>query len=129
MEPTRAHILVVDDGEDLRELFAIYLARMGYRVSMARDGKEGLEKAFGLMPDLVLLDLWLPEISGWDVLHQLNSDARTAHIPVVVLAGYTMARPRECDGFLMKPFQLDELSEEIMHKLSAPALSSLRRSV
>jgi CheY-like chemotaxis protein len=129
MNSKQAHILVVDDGEDLREMFACYLTRKGFRVSMARDGKEGLEKAFGLMPDLVLLDLWLPEISGWEVLHRLKSDARTQHIPVLILTGYTLAPPRECDGFLTKPFQLAELDAEITRRLDAQARSSLRRSV
>lgn len=128
MNATQAHILIVDDAEDLREMFAHYLAREGYRVSTAGDGNEALEKAFGLMPDLVLLDAWLPEISGLDVLHQLKSNARTTHIPVVVLTGHTMPPPRECDGFLTKPCQLEELSEQITHRLNAPARSSLRRS-
>jgi two-component system cell cycle response regulator DivK len=129
MTSNQAHILVVDDGEDLREMFAYYLTRKGLRVSKARDGKEGLEKAFGLMPDLVLLDLWLPEISGWEVLHRLKSDARTKHIPVLILTGYTMAPPLECDGFLTKPFQLAALDAEITHRLNAPNLVSLRRPV
>jgi|ERR1017187_5066127 two-component system cell cycle response regulator DivK len=129
MNSKQAYILVVDDGEDLREMFAYYLARKGFRVSMARDGREGLEKAFGLMPDLVLLDLWLPEISGLEVLHKLKSNASTTHNPVVVLTGYTMAPPRVCDGFLTKPFQLAELDAEITHRLDAPVRSSLRRSV
>jgi two-component system, cell cycle response regulator DivK len=128
MTPNEPHILVVDDSEDVRDLFAFYLVGKGYRVSTARDGKSGLEKTFGLMPDLVLLDLWLPEISGWEVLHRLKSNTRTTHIPVVVFTGYTMAPPRECDGFLTKPFQLEELDAEIVHKLNAPSLSSLRRS-
>jgi CheY-like chemotaxis protein len=110
MNSKQAHILIVDDAQDLREMFALYLTGKGYRVSMARDGKEGLDKTFGLMPDLGLLDLWLPEISGWEVLHRLKSNARTTHIPVVVLTGHIMAPPRECDGFLTKPFQLEELS-------------------
>jgi two-component system cell cycle response regulator DivK len=124
MDNRQKHILIVDDGEDLREMFAYYLTRKGFRVSMARDGKEGLEKAFGVMPDLVLLDLWLPEISGWEVLHRLKSDGRTKHIPVLILTGYTMAPPRECDGFLTKPFQLAELDAEITHRLDAPAPTS-----
>ena len=128
MNSKQAHILVVDDSEDLREMFAYYLTRKGFRTSMARDGTEGLEKAFGLMPDMVLLDLWLPEISGWEVLHRLKSDARTKHIPVLILTGYTMAPPLECDGFLTKPFQLADLDAEITHRLDAQARSSLRRS-
>jgi two-component system cell cycle response regulator DivK len=129
MTLNQAHILLVDDVGDLREMFAHFLTGKGCRVSMARDGKEGLEKTFGLLPDLVLLDQWPPEISGWEVLHRLKSDARTKKIPVLVLTGYTMAPPRECDGFLMKPIDLEELGEEITHRLSTPTRSSLRRSV
>jgi CheY-like chemotaxis protein len=87
MNSNQVHILVVDDAEDQREIFARYLSENGYRVSIAGDEKEGLEKTFRLMPDLVLLDLWPPKISGREVLHQLKSDARTSHIPVVVLTG------------------------------------------
>ena len=129
MNSDRAHILVVGDGEDLRDMLADYLSRKGFRVSMAHDGKDGLLKAFGTEPDLVVLDLCLPKISGSEVLHRLKSNARTMHIPVVVLTGHIMAPPRECDGFLTKPFQLEELGEEIIHRLNAPTRSSLRRSV
>ncbi len=72
MDHCQKHILIVDDEEDRREMYAHYLTGEGYRVGMARDGEEALEKAFGLMPDLVLLDAWLPEISGWAVLDCLN---------------------------------------------------------
>jgi CheY-like chemotaxis protein len=129
MNLNQAHILVVDDVEDLREMFAQFLTGKGCRVSTARDGKEGLEKTLELMPDLVLLDLWLPEMSGWEVLHRLKSEARTQHIPVLVLTGYTMAPPRECDGFLTKPLDLEELGEEIIHKLNASSQYPLRRPI
>ncbi len=76
-------------------MYALYLTGKGYRVGMARDGEEALEKAFGLMPDLVLLDAWLPEISGWAVLDCLKSVARTKDIPVLVATGHPTAPSRE----------------------------------
>ncbi len=129
MNPTQAHILIVEDSTDIEEMYAYYLTGKGYRVSTAHDGREALEKVLRLAPDLILLDLWLPGMSGWEVLHRLKSDARTNHIPVLVLTGYTTAQPRECDGFMTKPLQLEELDAEIIHKLNAPTRSSLRRLV
>jgi two-component system cell cycle response regulator DivK len=66
MDKRQAHIVIVDDLSDDRHMYAHYLTRKGYRGSTAHDGKEGLEKAFWLIPDLILLDLCLPKISGWE---------------------------------------------------------------
>ena len=122
----RAHVLIVDDSEDIRKTYALYLTQKGYRVSKAHSGKEALEKALGVGPDLVVLHLWLPKINGWELTRRLKSNERTRHIPLLVLAGQTLVPPRECDGFLRKPFQLDEFGEEIAHQVSAPASVALR---
>jgi two-component system cell cycle response regulator DivK len=119
MNSDQAHILVVDNEDDLRERFAYYLSRKGFRVSMALDGKDGLVKAFGIVPDLVVLDLSLPKISGWEVLRRLKSDERTKHIPVLVVTGHTAIPPKECDGFMTKPCPLDQLTAEIAHRLNS----------
>src|ERR1035441_1305160 len=124
MDNRQKHILIVDDSEDIRKMYALYLTQKGYRVSTAHSGEEGLENAFGIGPDLVVLDLWLPKISGWEGLRRLKSDERTKHIPVLVITGKTAIPPKECDGFLTKPCQLDQLGAEIAHRLSALAPTS-----
>lgn len=113
MGTLQTHILIVDDSEDDRNMYAHYLARKGYRVSMARDGREGLENALGLQPDLILLDLWLPKMSGWDVMEHLRADERTKRIPVLAISGHTQTQPRGCHGLLTKPCPLDQLGAEI----------------
>lgn len=117
MDNRQAHILIVDDSADDRNVYSYYLASKGYRVTKAHDGKEALERAFGLLPDLIVLDLWLPKISGWEVMQRLRADGRTKHIPVVVVTGHTLVQPLECDGFLTKPCPLDELGVEIAQRI------------
>jgi two-component system cell cycle response regulator DivK len=107
------HILIVEDPEDDRIMFAQYLSMHGYRVSKAGDGKEGLEKAFELKPDLVLIDLWLPKVSGWEAIHRLRADQRTGQIPILVVTGYSSIRSDDCDGWLTKPCPLDQLGAEV----------------
>ena len=116
----RTHILVVDDSDDDRDMFAHYLSRQGYRASKARDGREGLHKAIELQPQLILLDLWLPVLSGWDVMQHLKTDERTLHIPVLVITAHTSLQPWDCDGFLLKPCPLDQLGAEIVRLLEGP---------
>src|SRR5271157_3922858 len=80
-----ALILIVDDFKDDREMYAHYLTRSGFRVSLATDGQEAMDKAFQLLPDLILMDLWLPQIGGWEAIRQLKANDKTRDIPIVVL--------------------------------------------
>ena len=88
-------ILVVDDYEDAREMYAEYLRFCGFRVAEARNGNEALEQAFALVPDLILMDLSLPGMDGWEATRQLKSDERTRNIPVVALTGHALAGASE----------------------------------
>jgi two-component system cell cycle response regulator DivK len=119
IDDRQKHILIVEDSEDIRKMYGLYLSQKGYRVSEAHSGEEGLEKAFGFGPDLVVLDLWLPKISGWEVLRRLKSDERTKHIPVLVITGHSIVAPKECDGFLTKPCRLDQLGVEIDQRVNS----------
>ena len=101
-------ILIVDDSADDRNLFVHYLSQKGYAVSTARDGKGGLEKAVELQPDLVLLDLWLPLVSGWAILKRLKSDPGTQDIPILVVTGHSLVRPLQSAGLLTKPVRLED---------------------
>ena len=117
-------ILVVDDYEDAREMYAEYLRFCGFRVAEARNGNEALEQAFTVKPDLILMDLSLPGMDGWEATRQLKADDRTRHIPVVALTGHALAGASEgakragCDSFVTKPCLPDELVVEVRRMLS-----------
>ena len=119
-------ILVVDDYEDAREMYAEYLRFCGFRVAEARNGNEALEQAFSLMPDLILMDLSLPGMDGWEATRQLKADPRTARIPVVALTGHALAGASEgakragCDSFVTKPCLPDDLVIEVRRMLGLP---------
>ena len=116
-------ILVVDDYEDAREMYAEYLRFCGFRVAEARNGNEALEQAFSLMPDLILMDLSLPGMDGWEATRQLKADSRTQAIPVVALTGHALAGASEgakkagCDSFVTKPCLPDDLVVEVRRML------------
>ena len=117
-------ILVVDDYEDAREMYAEYLRFCGFRVAEARNGNEALEQAFTQKPDLILMDLSLPGMDGWEATRQLKADERTRHIPVVALTGHALAGASEgakragCDSFVTKPCLPDDLVVEVRRMLS-----------
>jgi CheY-like chemotaxis protein len=118
-------ILVVDDYQDAREMYAEYLQFSGFRVAEARNGNEALEQAFALMPDLILMDLSLPGMDGWEATRQLKADERTRNIPVVALTGHALAGASEgakkagCDSFVTKPCLPDDLVVEVRRMLNA----------
>jgi len=116
-------ILVVDDYEDAREMYAEYLRFCGFRVAEARNGNEALEQAFALKPDLILMDLSLPGLDGWEATRMLKADERTRGIPVVALTGHALAGASEgarkagCDAFVTKPCLPDDLVVEVRRML------------
>ena len=117
-------ILVVDDFTDNREMYAQYLAFRGFRVAEAADGHEALRKAGELLPDLVVMDLSLPGLDGWEATRRLRRDDRTSAIPVIALTGHALdghsqsARDAGCDSFLIKPCQPHDLEMEIRRLLA-----------
>jgi two-component system cell cycle response regulator DivK len=121
----RPLILVVDDYEDAREMYAEYLEFSGFRVAEARNGNDAIAQALLLRPDLILMDLSLPGMDGWEATKLLKADDRTKHIPVVALTGHALAGASEgarkagCDSFVTKPCLPDELVVEVRRMLSA----------
>jgi len=113
------HILLVDDNEFNRDMLSRRLERRGYQVSCAVDGAECLAVTRQTAPDLVLLDLSLPVVSGWDVAAALKSDPETAGIPIVALTAHSMVGDREralavgCDDYDTKPVEFVRLLEKI----------------
>ncbi|HEY2511822.1 MAG TPA: response regulator [Polyangiaceae bacterium] len=105
-------VLLVDDDEDSRFLYAQYLTGVaGYRVAEASDGRRAIEAASTLRPDVVIMDLSLPNVTGWEAMRALRSGAATRTIPIVALTGHTQVHPQdqgasgalEFDAILVKP--------------------------
>jgi len=122
-QPDAPLILVVDDYQDAREMYAEYLQFSGFRVAEARNGNEAVAQAFSLRPDLILMDLSLPGMDGWEATRVLKADDRTKHIPVVALTGHALAGASEgarragCDSFVTKPCLPDDLVVEVRRML------------
>ena len=123
----RSKILVVDDYTDNREMYAEYLVHKGYEVVEATNGSEAIERAFEHAPDLVVMDLSLPGVDGWEATRRLKADERTRRIPVVVVTGHARAedarnaRAAGCDAFLAKPCLPEDLYRKITEMLGAGA--------
>jgi CheY-like chemotaxis protein len=116
-------ILVVDDYPDNREMYSAYLRFHGIEVVEAANGGEALTHAFERPPDLVVMDLSLPGVDGWQATRLLKADPRTKDIPVIAVTGHALAgAPEEaaaagCDGFLTKPCLPEDLLREIQRML------------
>ena len=112
-------ILVVEDNEMNRDMLSRRLERRGYQVLQALDGIEGLRTAQTEKPDLILLDISLPEMDGWEVLHYLKSQPTTRQIPVIALTAHAMADVRErafregFNDYHAKPIEFQRLLENV----------------
>jgi len=119
-------VLLVDDFQDNREMYAMYLEHAGMQVAEAGNGHEALDQAFRLLPDLIVMDLSLPGIDGWEATRRLKADERTKKIPVVALTSHALggysegARAAGCDAFVTKPCLPEQLLSEIRKVLAAP---------
>jgi CheY-like chemotaxis protein len=119
-------VLLVDDFQDNREMYAMYLEHAGMQVAEAGNGHEALDQAFRLLPDLIVMDLSLPGIDGWEATRRLKADERTKKIPVVALTSHALegysegAREAGCDAFVTKPCLPEQLLSEIRKVLAAP---------
>lgn len=116
-------VLIVDDYEDAREMCAELLQFYGYRTAVAANGQEAIEKALDLLPAIILMDLSLPGMDGWEATRRLKADQRTRRIPIVAVTGHAMAghsdgaRDAGCDSFLAKPVLPDDLVAEVRRLL------------
>lgn len=122
MQNRKRLVLVVDDFAPNRELYAYLLRDNGFKVELASNGQEGLDKAFGLQPDLIIMDLSLPVISGGDAIRQLKADQTTKHIPILVITAYDIpgaAVELGCEAILTKPCLPDTILSEITRALAA----------
>lgn len=122
-----AKILIVEDNEMNRDMLSRRLERKGYTVSIAVDGQEGVNKACAEKPDLILMDMSLPVIDGWEATRRVKAAPETKHIPVIALTAHAMAsdeqkaREAGCDDFDTKPIDLARLLEKMGRFISPPS--------
>jgi CheY-like chemotaxis protein len=118
-EEAMAKILLVEDNEMNRDMLSRRLMRKGYDVIMALDGRQAIEMAAGESPDLILMDMSLPVIDGWEATRQVKAAPETRAIPIIALTAHAMAGDREkalqagCDDYDMKPIDLPRLLDKI----------------
>src|SRR5215475_11886731 len=116
-------VLVVDDYLDGREMVAEYLAFRGFTVCEASDGIEALELARRIQPEIVLMDLRMPGMDGWEATRRLKRDPKTCHIPVVALTAHALtteintAREAGCDAVIAKPCDIGVLADSLIKML------------
>ncbi len=112
-------ILLVEDNEDNRDMLSRRLVRKGYEVALAVDGGEGVAQALALRPDLILMDMSLPVLDGWEATRQIKAAPQTSGTPVIALTAHAMSGDREkavaagCDDYDTKPVELPRLLEKI----------------
>src|SRR5437899_7234123 len=134
MKSDRPRVLLVDDYPDAREMYTEYLEFSGFEVVEAGNGIEALQRAIDAAPDIILMDLSLPVMDGWEATRRLKADKRTASIPVVALTGHALAGISEgakragCDAFVTKPCLPEDLVKEIRRILETTANKKARRS-
>ncbi len=121
---SKGHILVVEDNMDTYELVRFILEKNGYDTFLAMNGRDGVNAATKQMPDLIIMDLAMPEMDGWTAMRLIKSDARTASIPMVALTAHVLPADRQramdagCDEYITKPMDLLDLVESVDHWLS-----------
>ena len=120
-----ARILLVEDNEMNRDMLSRRLARRGFEVLIAENGQSGVDLTVSERPDLVLMDMSLPVMDGWEATRRLKADPNTSAIPIIALSAHAMASDRElalaagCDDYDSKPVDLTRLVRKIEQLLAA----------
>ena len=119
-------VLLVEDNEDNLVVYRTILEHVGYAVIEARDGEEGVSRARSERPDIILMDISIPKIDGWEATGQLKADDATAAIPIIALTAHALEEDRVkamragCDGYLAKPVEPRRVVQEV-EKYIGPA--------
>jgi CheY-like chemotaxis protein len=122
---TNKRILLVEDNEDNSKLVCFLLERAGYEIIEARNGQQGMELARTELPDMILMDLSLPEVDGWTAARELKADPRTRNIPTYALTAHTLPGDRSralesgFDGYLSKPINVHSFVSAVAECLKA----------
>ena len=118
-------VLLVEDNEMNRDMLSRRLVRRGFVVSLAVDGRQGVEMAATEAPDIILMDMSLPVLDGWEATRQLKANHGTQHIPLIALTAHAMAGDRDraldagCDDYDTKPIEFQRLMDKIDRLLTA----------
>lgn len=116
---SRPLVLLAEDFEDARELYRDYLEYSGFTVQTATNGREAIDRAVTLLPDLILMDASMPVLDGWQATRELKANPATKHIPIVALTAHAFDDARQeaeavgCDGFVTKPCLPDDLVAKV----------------
>ena len=122
----RATALVVDDSPDIRTILGYLLSDLGFKTVEAADGHEAVRAARQCQPALILLDLCIPGLDGWEVVARLRSDPALEEVPIVIMTAYyvgsteQLARRAGCQRVIPKPFDIPDLTR-LVHALTSPA--------
>jgi CheY-like chemotaxis protein len=126
-------VLLAEDFEDARELYRDYLEFSGIAVHAVGNGREAIEQAVALQPDLILMDASMPVLDGWQATRELKANPATRHIPVLALTAHAFDDARQqaaavgCDGFVTKPCLPDDLVSRVRAALSSAPTTRKRR--
>jgi CheY-like chemotaxis protein len=124
-----AKVLLVEDNEMNRDMLSRRLTKRGYTVAMAVDGRQGVDMALSEKPDIILLDMSLPIVDGWEAAQQIKANPASAAVPLIALTAHAMASDREraisagCDDFDTKPVELPRLLGKIEALLKAKGIA------
>jgi two-component system, OmpR family, response regulator VicR len=131
MNDTTKHILCIEDEPEMIDLIRLILSRRGFEVVGAAGGKEGLEKVRQNPPDLILLDLMMPDMDGWEVYQQIKADEKTKDIPVIVVTAKAQSIDKvlglhiaKVDDYIAKPFSPQDLLNSVDKVFSEQNLSA-----
>ena len=123
-----AHILVAEDERDIRELIAFTLSFAGHQITQATNGEEAVSLAQATLPDLILTDVRMPKMTGYEACKQIKAHQATRHIPVVILSAkgqdeeIEQGREAGADEYILKPFAPDKLQQRVAEILSRHGL-------
>jgi two-component system, OmpR family, response regulator VicR len=124
MEKTR-QVVYIEDEQEMIDLVRLILNRRGFEITGANGGKQGLDKVRRLLPDLVLLDLMMPDMDGWDVYQQMKAEEATQNIPVIIVTAKAQSIDRvlglhiaKVDDYISKPFSPQELVDSVERVLA-----------
>lgn len=118
-------VLIVEDNELNRDMLSRRLHLEGYNIEIAMNGEEGIKKSKDLKPDLILMDLNMPVMNGWDATKRIKADSETANIPVIALTAHAFTEDRKkaldagCDDYDIKPVDFERLSKKMQALLTS----------
>ena len=125
-DESRKTVLLVEDNEDNLVVYRTILEHVGYRVIEARDGEEGIARAQADLPDIILMDISIPKIDGWEATVRLKDDGETSAIPIIALTAHALEEDRAkamragCDGYLAKPVEPRRVVQEVEKFIGPP---------